>query len=49
MVDADTIVHPHSLAVMNTVMKNDIDIMGLCGETQIENKGASWVRIERIR
>lgn len=43
MVDADTVVQSDSLQIMIQVMKNDEKIMGLCGETKIENKRASWV------
>ncbi|RKP03768.1 hypothetical protein CXG81DRAFT_9117, partial [Caulochytrium protostelioides] len=43
MVDADTEVKPYSLTAMNNAMNNDPAIMGLCGETRIKNKFASWV------
>ncbi|KAI8978405.1 chitin synthase [Pilobolus umbonatus] len=43
MVDADTKVLPDSLTYMVAAMANDITIMGLCGETRIANKRASWV------
>lgn len=43
MVDADTIVYPDSLTHMVSAMVKDPDIMGLCGETKIANKRASWV------
>ncbi|TPX56607.1 chitin synthase [Spizellomyces sp. 'palustris'] len=43
MVDADTKVAPTSLRHMVDAMKNDERIMGLCGETRIANKRASWV------
>lgn len=43
MVDADTIVMENSLRNMINAMKNDTAIMGLCGETRIANKTASWV------
>lgn len=43
MVDADTFVLPDSLAKMIAVLQGDPKIMGMCGETQIANKGASWV------
>ncbi|KAG2185821.1 hypothetical protein INT43_002258 [Umbelopsis isabellina] len=43
MVDADTRVMPKSLTYMVEAMKNDITIMGLCGETRIANKRQSWV------
>ncbi|KAJ3411900.1 hypothetical protein HDV05_001535 [Chytridiales sp. JEL 0842] len=43
MVDADTIVATESLHYMVQAMKNDDSIIGLCGETRITNKTASWV------
>ena len=43
MVDADTIVFPDSLTHMISAMVKDPEIMGLCGETKIANKRASWV------
>ncbi|KAI7864899.1 chitin synthase-domain-containing protein [Spinellus fusiger] len=43
MVDADTKVLPDALTYMVTAMANDTTIMGLCGETRIANKRASWV------
>ncbi|KAG0739271.1 hypothetical protein G6F23_009070 [Rhizopus arrhizus] len=43
MVDADTEVLPDALTYMVAAMANDITIMGLCGETRIANKRASWV------
>ncbi|KAI8982417.1 chitin synthase-domain-containing protein [Mycotypha africana] len=43
MVDADTKVLPDALTYMVAAMANDITIMGLCGETRIANKRASWV------
>lgn len=42
-VDADTKVFPDSLTRMAACMSNDSEIMGLCGETKIGNKGESWV------
>ena len=42
-VDADTKVFPDSLTRMAACMVNDPDIMGLCGETKIANKGETWV------
>ncbi|KND01488.1 uncharacterized protein SPPG_03289 [Spizellomyces punctatus DAOM BR117] len=42
MVDADTKVAPDSLGHMVSAMKNDVSIMGLCGETRIANKTASF-------
>ncbi|KAI8338452.1 chitin synthase-domain-containing protein [Chlamydoabsidia padenii] len=43
MVDADTKILPDGLTFMVAAMANDITIMGLCGETRIANKTASWV------
>jgi chitin synthase len=43
MVDADTKVLPDSLSYMVNAMRNDPNIMGLCGETRIANKTTSWV------
>ncbi|EKD15555.1 class IV chitin synthase [Drepanopeziza brunnea f. sp. 'multigermtubi' MB_m1] len=43
MVDADTKVFPDSLTHMISAMVKDPQIMGLCGETKIANKRASWV------
>lgn len=43
MVDADTKVFPDSVTHMMSAMIKDPDIMGLCGETKIANKRASWV------
>lgn len=43
MVDADTKVFPDSASRMVSCMVHDPEIMGLCGETKIANKGDSWV------
>ncbi|KAI9143150.1 chitin synthase-domain-containing protein [Paraphysoderma sedebokerense] len=43
MVDADTKVMPDSLSRMVACMARDPQVMGLCGETRIANKTASWV------
>ncbi|KAJ3417076.1 Chitin synthase, class 3 [Chytridiales sp. JEL 0842] len=43
MVDADTVVEVDSLYFMVQAMKNDSQIMGLCGETRIANKRDTWV------
>ncbi|KAJ3357021.1 hypothetical protein HDU83_009191 [Entophlyctis luteolus] len=43
MVDADTKVLEESLFHMVQAMRNNTKIMGLCGETRIENESASWV------
>ena len=42
-VDADTKVFPDSLTRMTSCMVQDEEIMGLCGETKIANKGETWV------
>jgi chitin synthase len=42
-VDADTKVFPDSLTRMVSCMVQDEEIMGLCGETKIANKGETWV------
>ena len=43
MVDADTVLAEKSLKLMIRAMHNDETIMGLCGETRIANKSATWV------
>ncbi|KAJ1555393.1 hypothetical protein HK096_001898 [Nowakowskiella sp. JEL0078] len=43
MVDADTKVNEKAMRYMNDAMKYNEEIMGLCGETRISNKRASWV------
>ncbi|KAJ1509388.1 Chitin synthase, class 3 [Coelomomyces lativittatus] len=43
MVDADTQVHPEALDRMVSCFSQDSSIMGICGETQIQNKYQSWV------
>ena len=48
MVDADTKVAPDSLDHMINAMKNDVAIMGLCGETRIANKTASWTSAMQV-
>ena len=48
MVDADTKVFPDCLTHMVSAMVNDPDIMGLCGETKIANKTASWVTMIQV-
>lgn len=42
-VDADTKVFPDSLKALVNCMHHDQMIMGVCGETRISNKRASWV------
>lgn len=48
MVDADTKVFPDSLTHMVSAMVKDPAIMGLCGETKIANKRASWVSMIQV-
>ena len=48
MVDADTKVFPDSLTHMVSAMVKDPEIMGLCGETKIANKRASWVSMIQV-
>ncbi len=48
MVDADTKVFPDSLTHMVSAMVRDPEIMGLCGETKIANKRASWVSMIQV-
>lgn len=48
MVDADTKVFPDSLTHMVSAMVEDPSIMGLCGETKIANKHASWVSMIQV-
>lgn len=48
MVDADTKIHPDSLRHMVTCLAKDNYIMGLCGETMIQNKHESWVTMIQV-
>ena len=48
MVDADTKIFPDSLTHMISAMVKDPEIMGLCGETKIANKRASWVSMIQV-
>ncbi|KAK0319031.1 Chitin synthase, class 3 [Friedmanniomyces endolithicus] len=48
MVDADTKVFPDSMTHMVSAMVKDPEIMGLCGETKIANKTASWVSMIQV-
>ncbi|KAJ1535289.1 Chitin synthase, class 3 [Nowakowskiella sp. JEL0078] len=43
MVDADTMIFPDAITHMVACLMSDTKIMGLCGETRIANKWASWV------
>ncbi|KAI0049267.1 glycosyltransferase family 2 protein [Auriscalpium vulgare] len=47
-VDADTKVFPDSLTRMSSCMIEDEEIMGLCGETKIANKGETWVTMIQV-
>ncbi|KAG9293777.1 hypothetical protein G9A89_019114 [Geosiphon pyriformis] len=48
MVDADTLVKPDSVSHMVAAMERDPKVMGLCGETKIANKTASWVSMIQV-
>ncbi|RPB27109.1 chitin synthase [Terfezia boudieri ATCC MYA-4762] len=48
MVDADTKVFPDSLTHMIAAVVHDPEVMGLCGETKIANKRASWVSMIQV-
>lgn len=48
MVDADTKIFPDSMTHMVSAMVKDPEIMGLCGETKIANKRASWVSMIQV-
>jgi chitin synthase len=48
MVDADTKIFPDSITHMISAMVKDPEIMGLCGETKIANKRASWVSMIQV-
>jgi len=48
MVDADTKVFPDSVTHMVSAMVKDPEVMGLCGETKIANKRASWVSMIQV-
>ncbi|ORZ39097.1 chitin synthase-domain-containing protein [Catenaria anguillulae PL171] len=48
MVDADTKVAPDSVERMVACFARDHTVMGLCGETQIENKFGSWVTMIQV-
>ncbi|TIB05151.1 hypothetical protein E3P96_01364 [Wallemia ichthyophaga] len=43
MIDADTKIFPDALTKLILCMQHDNLIMGVCGETRLENKRASWV------
>nr|CAG8446972.1 8683_t:CDS:10 [Entrophospora candida] len=48
MVDADTVVKKDSVKHMIAAMERDPTVMGLCGETKIANKTASWVTMIQV-
>lgn len=48
MVDADTKVYHDCLTHMVAEMVKDPSVMGLCGETKIENKNQSWVTLIQV-
>ncbi|KAI9293914.1 fungal chitin synthase, partial [Neoconidiobolus thromboides FSU 785] len=48
MVDADTMVLPDAISKMVSAMERDPTVMGLCGETKIENKRQSWVTMIQV-
>ena len=43
MVDADTVIAKNSLSILVSSLVKDDAIIGLCGETRINNKTESWV------
>ncbi|TIC04513.1 hypothetical protein E3Q10_01332 [Wallemia mellicola] len=43
MIDADTKIFPNALTKLVLCMQHDNFIMGVCGETRLENKRATWV------
>ncbi|KAJ3362204.1 Chitin synthase, class 3 [Allomyces arbusculus] len=48
MVDADTKVAPDCVERMVACFARDPTVMGLCGETQIDNKFGSWVTMIQV-
>lgn len=48
MVDADTKVAPPAIKALVNCMHHDPLIMGVCGETRIENKRKSWVTMIQV-
>ena len=48
MVDADTNIYKDSLTRVVSAMVKDPRLMGLCGETKIANKRASWVTMIQV-
>ncbi|KAJ7126893.1 chitin synthase-domain-containing protein [Mycena epipterygia] len=47
-IDADTKAFPDSISRMVACMVHDPEIMGLCGETKIANKGETWVTMIQV-
>jgi chitin synthase len=48
MVDADTLVLPDSLNRLISAMVHDTKIMGICGETALENERDSWATMIQV-
>lgn len=48
MVDADTTVKSDALTKFVSVFESDAKVMGMCGETKILNKCASWVTMIQV-
>ncbi|KAI8367214.1 chitin synthase [Choanephora cucurbitarum] len=48
MVDADTKLYPDALSRLISAAVKDPEISGLCGETKIANKRASWVSMIQV-
>ncbi|KAJ3125067.1 Chitin synthase, class 3 [Nowakowskiella sp. JEL0407] len=47
-VDADTMIYKDSITHMVSCFLNDPRVMGLCGETRIQNKWTSWVTMIQV-
>lgn len=48
MVDADTSVYQDALLQLISTMVNDSKIMGLCGETLLQNEKQSWITMIQV-
>ncbi|KAJ3056084.1 hypothetical protein HK097_008212 [Rhizophlyctis rosea] len=48
MVDADTRIYPDAITHMVACMIRDPRVFGLCGETKVYNKWASWVTMIQV-
>jgi chitin synthase len=48
MVDADTLVMPDSLNRLISAMLHDMKIMGICGETALENEKDTWATMIQV-